>query len=188
MLGEFQPFASIMLLDVLTAQPDDIALSLPCVQSQGQCQPGSGTNWMDCLEVLNILICPGNVAIPIAWKVLAVQKTLDVSVPAKPVHENLSRIQKWLNRALDELEDPDRDAAVTNYRRSEGGEGTALLPDRFAATESLAEKVVVVRDVLERLADELGPRCGRSRLSPRSHQWRLSVAGQKGMVFDQTSR
>ncbi|MFY0681489.1 MAG: hypothetical protein JXR13_13025 [Thalassovita sp.] len=88
---------------------------------------------------------------------LAVQKTLDISVPAKPVHTNLRRINHWLSKALDELDDPDRDAAVEQFK-DEGHQATSLrLQQKFEHSQNIAEKVTIIRDHLKDLSDDLDP-------------------------------
>lgn len=88
---------------------------------------------------------------------LAVQKTLDISVPAKPVHTNLSRINKWLSKALEELEDPDRDAAVEQLRSENQPDPSVGLQQKFAHSQNIAEKVTIIRNHLKDLSTDLDP-------------------------------
>ena len=88
---------------------------------------------------------------------LAVQKTLDVSVPAKPVHSNLRRINHWLSKALDELDDPDRDRAVAQLQDTEMPDEDQGLQSQFEHSQNIAEKVTIIRNHLMSLNDDLGP-------------------------------
>ena len=88
---------------------------------------------------------------------LAIQKTLDKSVPAKPVYETLKSVQKSLVRALEKLEDPDRDRLVDDLSGGSDDKTIRRLGIKFDETQSLAEKVTITRRHLEEVADDLGP-------------------------------
>ena len=88
---------------------------------------------------------------------LAVQKTIDVSVPAKPVHTNLKRINHWLSKALDELDDPDRDAAVEQLKDEDQPTSSLGLQQKFEHSQNIAEKVKIIRDHLKDLSADLDP-------------------------------
>ena len=86
---------------------------------------------------------------------LVVQKTLDLSVPVKPVFNELQRLRRSLRRHIDNLADEDRDTEV-RFFRSEGTAGD--LPTdtgAFDAAGSISERVYIARNSFRAWSDEL---------------------------------
>lgn len=98
----------------------------------------------------------GNEIDEIQVRFIAVQKTLDYSLPARPVYQDLRSLQNSLVRITNKLDDPDRDQVVETLH-GETEELRALgLSERFDAASSLAEKVGVVHAYLEAINEDLG--------------------------------
>jgi len=78
---------------------------------------------------------------------LALQKTVDMSVPAKRVFSTLSGLERSLRSAVKNLDDPDRDAAVAETSEGHPEDRAPSAPDIWLS-KSLAAKVTATRQYL----------------------------------------
>ncbi|MCT4610982.1 MAG: hypothetical protein N4A70_17490 [Pelagimonas sp.] len=83
---------------------------------------------------------------------LAIQKTLDHSVPTKPVYEALNKLSRSVNRTVEVLTDSDRDAVAEFI-----GSATPdiALNQIFSGSQSLAEKVSFTEQYLRSVQHDL---------------------------------
>jgi hypothetical protein len=86
---------------------------------------------------------------------LAIQKTLDLSVPVKPVHRELSGLRRALEKSITRLEDEDRDAGVRFFNELEPDEELPNGEAAFDAAGSISERVGIARNRILTWADEL---------------------------------
>ncbi|MEM5518949.1 hypothetical protein WNY37_18465 [Henriciella sp. AS95] len=78
---------------------------------------------------------------------LALQKTVDMTVPAKSVFSTISAVERSLNSAIRNLNDPDRDAAVTETSTDQPEDHSPSAKDIWMS-KSLAAKVTATRQYL----------------------------------------
>ncbi len=88
---------------------------------------------------------------------LAIQKTIDRSVPAKPVHDTLERLQRSLAQALGALHDPDRDEIADELSVEPSIDGIRYLGDKLEEAQNLAEKVTLINRHLQEVSADLAP-------------------------------
>jgi hypothetical protein len=86
---------------------------------------------------------------------LAIQKTLDLSVPVKPVHRELSGLRRALEKCITRLEDEDRDAGVRFFNELDPDEELPNGEGAFETAGSISERVAIAGNRVRAWADEL---------------------------------
>ena len=86
---------------------------------------------------------------------LVIQKTLDLSVPVKPVHRELSGLRRSLAKSITRLEDEDRDAGVRFFNELAPDEELPNGEGAFDTAGSISERVAIAGNRLRGWADEL---------------------------------
>lgn len=86
---------------------------------------------------------------------LAIQKTLDQSVPVKPVHRALSSLRGSLAKSIARLKDEDRDDDVRFFLDLDDDRELPNEAEAFEAAGSISERVAITANRLSVWADEL---------------------------------
>lgn len=86
---------------------------------------------------------------------LAIQKTLDQSVPVKPVYNALRGLRLSLERSISRLEDEDRDDDVRFFLGLDDDSKLPIEAEAFEAAGSISERATIARNRFRAWADEL---------------------------------
>jgi len=97
-------------------------------------------------------VCVGKRADEILIRFLTLQKTLDQSVPTKPIYKAIYHLNRSLNNTIKRLNDPDRDAA-TEYLSVEAS--SMAFDGVFDGANSLAEKANYAQTYLTAVSKDL---------------------------------
>jgi hypothetical protein len=86
---------------------------------------------------------------------LVVQKTLDLSVPVRPIFEELRSLRRWIGRAAQRLRDDDRDREVEFLRGTETEDDIPSGIDAFRCAASISERATIARQTLDGYLSEV---------------------------------
>jgi hypothetical protein len=93
--------------------------------------------------------------IEIEVRYLALSKTVDHSVPAEPIYQNLRMLRGRLRTAADRLDDPDRDAAVRYVGGLSEEDPIPAGIEAFRASQSISERAARAKSTLNAMAAEI---------------------------------
>lgn len=93
--------------------------------------------------------------IEIEVRYLALCKTVDHSVPAEPIYQNLRMVRGRLRTAEERLDDPDRDAAVRFIGGLSDEDSIPAGIEAFRESQSISERAARAKSTLNAMAAEI---------------------------------
>jgi len=89
-----------------------------------------------------------------------IQKTIDMSVPTKPVYDAIQGLQTKLKRTIAELEDRDRNEAVRLLGNDTGDNQPRDTFHAFLGSNSLAERISVAQAMIIKFSEDINEVAG----------------------------